>query len=129
MLTRRHLQKHGHFFTALTQADTTERVRGIVRVATHFQLRTLIVLLATVVLKKVPVPEEVAAAFGTSRKKKILKKYFSSWAKVRNLLRHRTLWKDVLSEAAPLLRPDVKIFFTVENNQKISVQAVQPWPK
>ncbi len=76
MLTRHHLQKHGHFLTALTQADTTERVRRIVRVATHFQLRTLIVLLATVVLKKVPVPKEVASVFGTSRKKEDFKEIF-----------------------------------------------------
>ncbi len=115
MLTRRHLVRHGRFLQSVTLTDTAEQVRKLLRTAAYFQLRTLIVLLASVVLKKVPVPGEVAATFGASRKKKTLKKYFLSWAKVRQLLRHRALWRDVLGEVAPLLKPAVKIFFATED--------------
>ncbi len=117
MLTHHHLVKHGHFLYSVAHADTVERVRRLVRNAAYFQQRTLIVLIATVVLRKVPVPGEVAAAFGASRKKKTLKKYFGSWARVRHLLRHRALWKDVLSELAPLLRPAIKIFFAANGGE------------
>ncbi len=91
------------------------QVRKAVKKASHLQLRTLIVLLATVVLQKVPVTESILKVFKNSRKKKLLRLHFASWSKVKSLLHHPGTWTHVMSDLAPLLVPAVGAFFDETN--------------
>ena len=77
------------------------------------QLRSAILVLASVALRKIPASTSVEEAFKKSRKKKLLKEHFSSWAKVKRLLRtrDRALWERVLSDLAPSLGHATSAFF------------------
>ncbi len=112
MLTRKQLARHRDFLHSILEVgDSVSGVRRVLKTATHLQLRTLIVLFATAVLRKIPVTQEVMQVFKRSRKKRTLKLHFGSWARVRALLHRSDTWRDVLSEVAPLLSPTVGAFF------------------
>ncbi len=91
------------------------QMRKVLNKASHLQIRTLIVLLANVVLQKVPVTESILKVFKNSRKKKLLRLHFASWSKVKSLLHHPGTWTHVMSDLAPLLVPAVGAFFDETN--------------
>ncbi len=105
MLKRKQVLRHQGYLLKVARASSTKKIRKLVKEATYYQLRTLLVLVASLALKQVPASSQVQRAFATSRKKKTLKKYFSSWAKVRRFLSQRNTenWRDVLYELAPLI--------------------------
>ena len=111
MLSKKHLERHSALFQAIFESKSVPETRRIISRAKHQQLRSLILLLASVALKQVPATSAVGEVFYNSRKKRILRQYFSSWAKVDKLLKHKQEWKPVLSEVAPLLRHAASPFF------------------
>ena len=111
MLNQQLVLKHQSFFDRLHGAVNAKAVRDIVKSASHSEKRALILLIATVALQKVSVPAQVAEAFGKTRKKRVLKKYFSAKTKVKTLLRNKDIWNDVLTEITPVIKPSVSVFF------------------
>ena len=110
MLRRSQLERHKGFLGALASAKDTRLVRKFISEASHLQLRTVILLLASLILKKVPASDRVREAFARSRKKRTLKQNFSSWSKVKKLLANKEAWKDILLEVAPIISPASSAF-------------------
>ena len=117
MLRAKQLRRHQDFLSSLLDSNSVKKVRRRLSAASLLQLRTLIVLLATVVLRKVPVSPEVEKIFRKTRKKSALRVHFSSWAKVTKLLRkkNRDEWERVLSEVGPTIQPAISVFFHNEH--------------
>ncbi len=112
MLRPLHLHQHQEFLKHLLRAKTVRAVRRSLAHATYSQLRTLVLLVAFVALKKVPAAELVRTVFYYSRKKRLLKAKFGSWRKVKALLatRDAAQWRVVLTDLAPLVQPTVDTF-------------------
>ncbi len=119
MLTRQHLISHHAFLQRLTRLKTAKSVRKFLSSARHYQLRTLVLLLASAALQQVPVPDSVQQTFARSRKKRVLRRVFGSWAKVKRFLAKREVgeWRNVLGELATLLRPVIAAFIQKEPRQ------------
>lgn len=90
---------------------STVCARTCVRKADREQLRVLTLLLASVALGRVPAGAAVEAHFKNSRKKKLLRKHFSSLKKARALARDPETARAELSRLAPPLRSCLSILF------------------
>ena len=108
-LKLKQVQRHQRFLKSLKERSSVKQVRAGIKKANFLQLRTLILVLAAIVLRQVPASEETASAFVKSRKKLALKTYFGSWKKVRALLKEKQpdRWRTVLLDLANLIRPAV----------------------
>lgn len=113
MLTQQHLRKHHAFLHRLYTTRTVKALRQEIAKAQHHQLRTLLLTLAAVALKKLPAPESVRRAFFRSHKKKLLREILGSRAKFRKFLAEGTAgeWRQALSSLAPLLHPTLSVVF------------------
>ena len=113
MLKRQHLEKYGGFLQHLLETKTTRSLQKELTKASYYQLRALLLLVAAVALRKLPSSDRVKAAFYYSKKKKLLKQHFRTWASVKRLLAKRNLeeWRHLLLELAPLVRHSISVLF------------------
>ncbi len=112
-LKKQHLQRHYPFFKQVLQSTSLKQLRKTLSKASYLQLQTLIKVLAAIALKQVPSTDKVAKVYFNSRKKRLLRKHFSSWNKVSQLLATRSTeeWSRVLSELAHLINPSFTLFY------------------
>ncbi len=117
MLTWKHLQRHQALLYALSQAKTANDVKLLITQAKYHQLRTLLLLVASIYLLRLPISDRLRQQLIRARKRKLLRTYFNSWAQVRRLLqtKDRQRWRQVLLEAASLLIPCAKAVFANQN--------------
>ncbi len=113
MLSKQQVDKHRPFLHSLFVARNVEALRRLIRKASHFQIRTLFLLVASVALKHLPANEVVRRAFYYSRKKRLLHQVTRSKAQVRRFLTSsgREEWRRVLLELAPLVRACLNLLF------------------
>ena len=106
MLKWSQLCRHQQFLTALAQASSAAQVRKLLQGAGHLKLRTLLLVVAAIYLKKIPVTEDTVTRLRLARKGKVLKAHFASWKKVKQLLATKVTgrWREILRQLAPLLR-------------------------
>jgi len=114
MLRQKHLARHRRFLIdLLTSSGGVKALRKRIKTAGALQLRCLILLVAALVLKKVPATDRAKQAFSSSKKKRVLSTNFGSWKKVKRLSASRDieLWRHILSSIAPLLKPALAAYF------------------
>ncbi len=118
MLKQSHVDRHNVFLHQLLETPSIKQLRKKISSASHHQLSVLIRTVAAIALKQIPANEAVASAFYKSRKKRVLKRHFGSWRKVRALLsvaptNHSRVeeWRRLLLELAPLIRPTLSVLF------------------
>lgn len=87
MLSKQHLITHTAFLNSLHAAPSKEQQKHIISKASYQQLRTLIRVFAAVILKKIPIGSIEKENLEKSRRKTKLKKTFSSFRKVRQILK------------------------------------------
>ncbi len=113
LLKKQHLRRHQAFLKSLLAASSLKQVRKQLTTAKYLQLQTLIKILAAVALRQIPASDQTARAFYASRKKRLLKQHFSSWSKVRKLLKGRDVeeWRRILIELAGLVKVSLTLLF------------------
>ena len=114
MLLKRQVDKHREFLHRLYRARSVRALRRDITKASHFQLRTLFLVLASVALKKVPANASVETVFFNSRKKRLLNQVVGSQVRAKRFLARSKAneWRRVLLDLAPLLRPALSVLFT-----------------
>ncbi len=112
-LKRDQIQRHSEFLKSLLLVGSLQEVRRLVEKGKNYQLRTLVTLLASLVMKKVPgVSDDLYRTYRRSKKNKLLRANFGRWSRVQRFfklgLQH---WRCVLDEVAPVIQPSVAVFF------------------
>jgi len=85
MLKRAHLQDHQDFLQTLYQSGRVGQ-QALLRAANFEELRTVILIFASLFLKQIPATLAIRKRFIKSKRKKLLKRTFYSWKKVSKLL-------------------------------------------
>ena len=117
MLTFHHIVKHKSCFEKLARAGSAHEVRCLLGQCRYRQLRALLLLVASVFLMRLQVPDEVRQDLITKRKGFVLRKHFGTWKKVKRLLatRNAECWREVLEEISPILPVLTRTLFSDKN--------------
>ncbi len=113
MLKKTQVEHHQAFLLDLHDLST-KQIRKKLKTASYLQLMVLIKVIAAVALKQLPVLATTESAFYKSRKKRFLRRHFSSWRKVSALLStgHQEEWRNLLIELAQLIKPTLSELIT-----------------
>ncbi len=114
MLKKAQVEHHQAFLLHLHDLSI-KQIRKKLKTASYLQLMVLIKAIAAVALKQLPVLATTESAFYNSRKKRFLRRHFSSWRKVSALLStgQQEEWRSLLIELAQLLKPTLSELFTL----------------
>lgn len=113
MLTRHKLRRQEAFLHYLFSLSTARLVRNALKRASPSQLRTLLLVVASVTLKKLPANEDVGARFFGSNKKKLLRQHLGSWARCKKFLATKDAeqWRKFLGQISSLIKPSLSVIF------------------
>ena len=127
MLSKQQVDRHNKFLHTLSLAPNVEALRRLIRKATHYQLRVLLLLLASVARRYLPATEAVRKTFYNSRKKRLLHQVVRSKAQLKRFLTGsgREEWRRVLLDLAPLVRACLSLLFHSSGPQQQEQQQQQ----